>query len=317
MNAIAIRRYAADGAAEWNAFVRGSRNGTFLFDRGFMDYHADRFDDHSLIFEDRGRMIAVLPAHVRDAELVSHAGLTYGGLVLDPRATLATVHQCFDALLAYIREKALRRLVYKTIPSIYHRQPSDDDRHALFVRGAALHRRDVLLTIDQAERGVVQERRTRARKLASRSGLMVRDSDDYAAYWQVLSENLRAKYDTTPVHTLDEIRLLAAHFPENIRLTVCTSDDQILAGVVVFVTDRVAHLQYIGSSAEGRERGALDAVFAHLLDVWRDKRYVDFGMASEDNGRMLNEGLVAFKEGFGARTIVHDHYTLDIAEERT
>ena len=26
-----------------------------------------------------------------------------------------------------------------------------------------------------------------------------------------------------------------------------------------------------------------------------------------------NEGLIDFKEGFGARAVVHDHYTIDLA----
>ena len=48
-----IRRYTADRADEWNQFVRASKNGTFLFDRRFMDYHSDRFRDHSLmVFRD-------------------------------------------------------------------------------------------------------------------------------------------------------------------------------------------------------------------------------------------------------------------------
>ena len=34
---------------EWDSFVRLSKNGTFLFERGFMDYHSDRFDDCSLM----------------------------------------------------------------------------------------------------------------------------------------------------------------------------------------------------------------------------------------------------------------------------
>ena len=45
-----IRRYTPEKADEWNRFVAQSKNGTFLFDRRYMDYHADRFQDHSLMF---------------------------------------------------------------------------------------------------------------------------------------------------------------------------------------------------------------------------------------------------------------------------
>jgi hypothetical protein len=206
----------------------------------------------------------------------------------------------------------LGRLSYKAVPHIYHRQPAQEDLHALFLRGASLHRRDVLLVIDNAQRGPLQERRARAVRRAERAGLAVRDTEDFGSYWDVLTENLSSKYGTRPVHTLDEITLLARRFPHNIRLTVCTSGDRVLAGVVVYVTERVAHMQYIGSSPEGREQGALDALIEHLCGRWRGKRYLDFGAATEQDGRVVNAGLVEFKEGFGARTVVHDHYTLDI-----
>ena len=46
---IEIVRYTPGKASEWDAFVRKSKNATFLFYRGYMDYHADRFEDFSLM----------------------------------------------------------------------------------------------------------------------------------------------------------------------------------------------------------------------------------------------------------------------------
>ena len=60
---IDIVRYTPDRAEEWDAFVRQSKNATFLFYRGYMDYHADRFADYSLMFYDKGRLCALLPAN--------------------------------------------------------------------------------------------------------------------------------------------------------------------------------------------------------------------------------------------------------------
>lgn len=61
-----IRRYSPDQAEAWNLFVAQSKNGTFLFDRRFMDYHADRFADHSLMVYRRGKLYALLPGNVAD-----------------------------------------------------------------------------------------------------------------------------------------------------------------------------------------------------------------------------------------------------------
>src|SRR6202035_623782 len=72
---------AADGEA-WNDFVRASRNGTFLLERAYMDYHSNRFHDASLIVRGHEEeIVAVLPANRTDNVVTSHGGLTYGGLI--------------------------------------------------------------------------------------------------------------------------------------------------------------------------------------------------------------------------------------------
>ena len=59
-----IRRYTASDKEAWNRFVADSKNGTFLFDRNYMDYHSDRFADFSLLVADAAdRLIGLLPAN--------------------------------------------------------------------------------------------------------------------------------------------------------------------------------------------------------------------------------------------------------------
>ena len=80
---IHIVRYTADKKAEWDSFVRESKNGTFLFMRDYMEYHADRFDDYSLMYYKGDKLLSLLPANRKGETLWSHQGLTYGGLVLN------------------------------------------------------------------------------------------------------------------------------------------------------------------------------------------------------------------------------------------
>lgn len=48
-----------------------------------------------------------------------------------------------------------------------------------------------------------------------------------------------------------------------------------------------------------------------LIHVYyASKPYFDFGTSDEDG--KLNLGLIDQKEGFGARTVVHDHYVLEL-----
>ena len=62
MSMTEIIRYDASMAARWDEFARMSRNGTMLHQRGYMDYHSDRFKDCSLVALHEGKLCALLPA---------------------------------------------------------------------------------------------------------------------------------------------------------------------------------------------------------------------------------------------------------------
>ena len=309
---IQVKRYRADQQSAWNDFVAASKNGTFLLDRNYMEYHSDRFVDHSLIlWGDDDRIVALLPANQSDQTLQSHAGLTYGGLVLGTRTGAAAAIDMLQAIVAYLRANGLSHLQYKTIPSIYHRHPAEEDRYALFRENATLSRRDVLSVVPRQERLRFQERRARGVKSAAKAGVRVAEATEFAAFWQVLGDNLKERFSVAPVHSLAEIELLRGRFPWAIRLFIAQLDTDTVAGCVVFETHRVAHLQYISANDDGRRSHALDAIFDHLLTaVYADKEFFDFGISNEEAGRVLNAGLLEQKEGFGARTIVHDYYDI-------
>ena len=127
-----VERYAEDKKAVWDEFVRKSKNGTFLFFRDYMDYHGDRFADHSLLISIRdGELLALLPAHRVGDTLVSHGGLTYGGFITDDRMGAALMLDVFASAVAFSKQQGIGRLIYKTIPYIYHRLPAEEDRYAL------------------------------------------------------------------------------------------------------------------------------------------------------------------------------------------
>ena len=56
-----VVRYKPEMKAQWDSFVRKSRNGTFLFLRDYMDYHRQRFTDFSLLIYDKQSLVALLP----------------------------------------------------------------------------------------------------------------------------------------------------------------------------------------------------------------------------------------------------------------
>ena len=310
-----IVRYTADRAGEWNAFVAVSKNGTFLFDRGYMDYHSDRFHDHSLMFFCEGRLLAVLPAHVEGDMLYTHRGLTYGGLLMSVQLTVVQTLALFRELNDYLRQQGIRRVQYKCIPWIFHRLSAEEDLYALYHEcHARMVARDYSTNIF-LQAGLRWERvRRRGVVRARQAGIIVERSDDYATFWQVLTDNLGRKYGVKPVHTLDEIQLLHSRFPENIVLYQAVRDGEVLGGVVLYVSDRVVHAQYSSASAEGKRLGAIDVLYEQIMHHdYADYPYFDFGRSTENaDGSGLNESLVFQKEGFGARGLCYDIYEWDL-----
>lgn len=309
-----IEQYHAGLKAEWDTFVSASKNGTFLFYRDYMEYHSDRFPDASfLIRDDRGRVLALLPAHRSGDELVSHGGLTYGGFVVSDEIRVLTAISIFSATLEHLGQLGVRRLIYKSVPDIYHRAVANETLYALAMVNARLVRRDVLSVIAPAQGFSMQERRHRAVKKAARSGLRVEQQADFAEFWGHLERNLWDIYQAKPVHTLAEITLLKDRFPENIKLFCALQGHDVVAGVVIYESDTVAHVQYVANSPEGRKLGAVDLIYHWLLtEYYRAKPYFDFGNSVGEDAWGLNLGVLEFKESFGGRAVVHDFYEIDI-----
>lgn len=305
-----ICRFTPDKTADWDHFVNRSRQGTFLFLRGYMDYHSDRFCDHSLMVYRHNRLFALLPANADGTTLWSHQGLTYGGLLTGEEATVADVCQTFADINAYLRQQGFCRVVYKAMPWIYHRLPAEEDLYALTnVCDARLVVRHISSTLVAGERLRFAESRRSGLRKARRLGIEVRESEDMEAFWNILNSNLKHKYGAHPVHTLAELLLLKTRFPQQIRLFMAYHNDDPLGGTLIFETSQVVHTQYISASPEGKACGALDVLFDYLLNkVYLHVPFFDFGKSSNGDGHELNEPLVFQKEGFGGRGVCYDWY---------
>jgi hypothetical protein len=310
---IGVRSYEPDDRPAWDDLVRRSRSPHFMLTRGYFEYHADRFADASLLVREGGRLLAVLPANRDGDRLVSHGGLTFGGFVSDRRMTATRMLAAFDAVLDRLRADGVATWVYKAVPHIYHRVPAEEDLYALVRCGARLVRRDVSSTILMSDRLPYSKGRKAAVKAAR--GLQVTQERDFGEFWAVEEEALARRHGVAPVHSLEEISLLAGRFPDEIELFTARDDDgALLGGIVVFVTPVLAHAQYIASTEEGQACGAVDAIVEHLLtDRYADRRWFDFGISTTEQGRVLNEGLVGNKESYGARAIAYDTYELEVA----
>ncbi|HOF93007.1 MAG TPA: GNAT family N-acetyltransferase, partial [Bacteroidales bacterium] len=118
-------RYQPEYKSCWDTFVAQSRNATFLFFRDYMDYHADRFHDHSLMFYNKDRLLGLLPGNVEGDVYYSHQGLTYGGFLLSFITTAEQVIEMLDRTTTYLKDQGIKSMIYKSIPWFYHKTPAE------------------------------------------------------------------------------------------------------------------------------------------------------------------------------------------------
>lgn len=309
-----VTKYEGNRKLEWDNFVKSSKNGHFFFYRDYMEYHSDRFQDFSLIiYNDKGNIMALLPANIGGDTVISHGGLTFGGFVCDSKMTAAKMLDVFANVKHFLKNAGVRMFIYKCMPAIYNKYPSDEALYALFRNNAELYRRDVSFSIYLPDRLGYQEQRKRAVKKGYRHQYILHESSKYEEYIALLDKILMKYHGIHPVHNVNELRLLAEKFPYNIKLYTAEKKGRIEAGTVLFLQSGVVHTQYLANSDEGRKNGALDCLLDWLItDVYKDKTWFDFGISCEQEGRYLNEGLAAQKEGFGARAVVHDFYRIEL-----
>lgn len=305
--------YSPEMADCWNRLVEIAPTATFLHDRRYMDYHCDRFTDCSvMVFDDKGRAIAALPANVNGTEVVSHGGLTYGGWLVDNRHVTASVLlKVWEAALDHYRSAGYDKMLYKPVPDIYHRYPAQDDIYCLFRLGAVAEGVQISSAIDLRLPLGFDSNARRGAAYARKHGVTVGEGAELSDFWDILSVLLMERYGKSPVHTLDEMRLLMSRFPDRIRLHGAYSDGRLVAGTLIYLTHTVAHAQYICASPAGKELKALPLLFESVIGRYRGCcRYFDFGISTEDGGRYLNEGLLRQKSGMGGRGVVYSAYRL-------
>lgn len=313
-----VTRYTEENKAEWDAFVKESKNGTFLFMRDYMDYHSDRFSDHSLMFyDDKERLVALLPANEAGETYYSHQGLTYGGFILSSKVRTEHVLELFDTTLDYLHNCDIKEWVYKQIPTCYHLCPAQEDEYALWRNGAELKSCLISTTIpllEQMMRPAVERRRKRGNTNAFAEGYHVVESKDTARFWEIMEANLESRYGVKPVHSEEEMKLLMERFPYNIRLYLVEKDGIAQGGCIVYIANcKCVHIQYGHATPTGKQDGVLDMLYLSLIETFANDgyAYLDFGNSNEQGGAYLNKTLIEQKEGFGGRGITYKIWKLN------
>jgi hypothetical protein len=296
--------------SDWNKVISQADNGHFMIFREYLEYHADRFIDHSFLIKKENIVVGVIPGNLKGTTWYTHQGLTFGGIFLLPTFSRSFFYkEIFSLLWEELKKVGVKKVEYKCVPHIYHRNPSEGEIYFLNQLDPGNLIAELSTTLDlQSPAPKPSALRIRGMKKAIAESCVVQEVTEYEKFWSLMNQRLEQKYNKQPTHSLEEIEKLHKLFPKNIRLfTVLHPREGICAGTVIYENDHTSHAQYIASNNKGLSCGALDMLFFHLINMYRAQnfRYFDFGISTEKKGAYLNEGLVQFKEGFGGGTILY------------
>lgn len=315
MKSYSVKKYAPEDYTAWNRFVAEAKNATFLFHRDFMEYHSDRFVDFSmLIFNPKGKLSAIVPANSTGKEVVSHQGLTYGGLVFNKNPGGDALNEMLNSMLCFLKENKIEVFKIKMLPDFYSTIGSVGLDYFLFQKGAEIYRRDMNLMIDYTQPFQIHKSKLKHLKKLDDSFSIVEESTLKPFWEKVLIPRLDQRHQVKPVHTLDEIEKLKSNFPEKIRQFSIYEGKEILAGITVFEFENGLKSQYGATTDRGVDLRAMDLLFIHLIYKFEKegKKFFDMGIVNEEEGKKYNKGLLKQKEELGCSIYSHDYYKITV-----
>jgi len=313
---IQIQKYTAVDKQIWDHFNANAKNGTFLFYRDYLEYHAERFTDHSLLFYKKNKLVGLLPLHKTKDMIISHNGLTFGGVISGFRMKTVLMAEIFASLLLYLRGENFQKFIYKPVPIIYHQIPAQEDLYALYLNQAVLQHRTVTSALALNHPKYYSSLRKRCLDKAIKSNITIKRSEDYVGFMQLVKEVLWQKYTIKPTHTAEEISYLAGKFPESIKLYIAYCRQEMLGGTIVYIHKQVVHLQYIALNQRGKQLHALELIVDYLVNkYYKQKFYLNFGVSQGEDLYNLNLGLINNKESYGTGTIIQDTYEINLIKD--
>lgn len=290
-----------------------SINGTFLHRREFIEYHGDRFEDASLVVYHEEVPVAIFPAEREGNTVFSHRGLTYAGWLLIDGLRLKDIQEIIENTKAFYQHLGIERLEVRMVPDFFAKESQKDLKIALQKAGG-----ESVFTAVHYCIGLPFKIKNKGKKWgknkAINAGLKIEVSNDFSSFWEdILIPNLLERHRVVPTHSLDEMIYLVKMFPGQIKLYIVKEGEEMLAGAVIFETDTTAHLQYVAAKKKGRNNKALDYLMSFLIeDEFMFKAYVNMGVSHIPKTGMINQGLVFWKESFGAKPVNVNTYQIKL-----
>lgn len=270
-----------------------------LFRRNYMDYHADRFTDFSLMAIADGGVVGCFPASIEGKTVTSHGGLTFGGWQVADDCPEPMLETLSHLSAHYFKESGIDNIVVRQTPGIFSKShtyypPLKAHSTATELDGAAIDLR--------APHSLGVKRRPRVKRATDSHNFSEASLEQF---WPILEACLEDRHQAKPTHTLAEIVSLKLKLPDRIACFKAEYAGEIVAGAVVYLSRKVAHVQYMATNQRGRATHALDGLIFWLMRRYAGRaEWLSLGVSNERDGT-LNQGLFDYKLSFGAKRVAH------------
>ena len=322
INNLEVKEYTEDRHKVWDEFIRtASRNGGIFQERDFLSYHPEeRFKDASLLFFEKGTLMAVFPAAIisenEKEKVVSHPGSSCGGLIFHNSATLQQVLEILESLIEYYKTKNIDSIEIRLAEPIFHAIPDEELRYLLWHRGFTLKSQEISTCVKLNE-AKMWEKLCRKRNMSyikqqEKDGVKVVETDDVDKIYPVIEMNLKVRYGKTPTHSREELIRLKEIYPDRIHYWIAEKEDKVLGILVLFdVNITGVHSFYIAKNEEVENVKAMPLLFHKAFEHYHKLGFDWFNFGISSRGQQIKWGILEFKENVGGRATARQIWHLD------
>ncbi len=327
---INLRKYNSNDKSDWDNFVKNSTNGTIFNFRDFLCYHIGRvFIDHSLIFEKRGKIIAVLPIAEtpnQQKTLFSHPGASFGGFIYN-QLSFSDCSQILDLVNNYCIENMFTTISMIPIQLPYFSTDDETMEYAMIWDGFHVSEHyissiiDLNLDVTEHLKSIYKMKNRTAgffAKLIEKHNISFQWNKRFDQFYPILAEN-KKRHDSNPTHSLEELVKLDSLFPTSFNLLMMYSGETPIGGTLIFhANERVGIIFYnmIDYNYLDFHPSTLQIIETINWAKNRGYSHLDFGISHEpkaENPLTPSESLIRFKEEFGSRVSIRKVYTKEMS----
>ncbi len=292
-----------------------------------MNYHpADRFKDNSILVYELGKLVSVFPAAIIHKDgfvlLKSHPGSSYGGFVIKDNIGVNSALNLITEFENYSKANKINKIEFRLQERIFNQKQIDEIEFALkfnnWKREAEelstfynldninhLNSKKSLLSMysDKAKTNYYQ---------SLKNGLNSRylKISEIELFYTILKSNLE-KHKTQPVHSESEIYSLMKSYPNRVRIHGTFRGDELLSAFLIFAVNKIGwHIFYSALDYSKKELLPIKFGLTELLLSLKSEgsKVLNYGISTENSGKIVNYGLFNFKESFGGQSALRTYW---------